>query len=238
MRALPVLFAAASAVLQAQPDVLTAVERKAGWELLFDGHNTSHWRGTASEGFPSGCWTVDNGSLRARVGKDVSIREDLVSKESFRDFELTFECRLTPGANTGVKYLVQKHIPLPSGHDYAVGFEFQLIDNEGNPDARRSPDRRSGAMYGHFPPSQDAVRAVGEWNHGRIILRNKVVQHWLNSVKVVQYRLDDEKFLDSVKTARTTTRNMAGWTNWSAPLSLQHHDGDVWFRNLKVRRLP
>ena len=149
---------------------------------------------------------------------------------------MTFECRLTKEANTGVKYLVQRHIPLPSGHDYAVGFEMQLIDDSANSDARR-PERRAGAMYGHFAPSVAAAKPIGEFDQGRIVLRNKIVQHWLNGVEVVKYRLDDQQFLDSLKNAATTTRNMYGWTNWDCPVSLQHHDGDVWFRNLKIRRL-
>jgi hypothetical protein len=224
-------------LLDAQHNSLTPDERKAGWVLLFDGSDTSRWRGTASEGFPSYCWTVDDGCLRTRLGEKNSKREDLVSKDSFRDFEMKFDCRLTKAANTGVKYLVQNHIPLFNGHDYALGFEFQLIDNEGNPDARSSPDRQSGALYNHFPPRENAVRPVGEWNSGRIVLRDKAVEHWLNGVKVVEYRLDDVRFLESLKTVRGTTRGMVGWTKWDTPVSLQHHDGDVWFRDLKIRRL-
>lgn len=69
------------------------------------------------------------------------------------------------------------------------------------------------------------------------MLREKNVEHWLNGVKVVGYRLDDPPFLESLATAITTTRNMSGWSKWDCPVSLQHHDGDVWFRNLKIRRL-
>lgn len=224
------------AVSTAAENSLTLGEKQAGWILLFDGQDTSGWRGTASESFPSRCWKVEDGCLRTRLGPDVGVREDLVSREAFGDFEMVFETRLTPGANSGVKYLVQRHIPLRNGHDFAVGFEMQLIDDGGHPDARRE-ERRSGAMYGHFAPARAASRPIGEWNQGRIVLRNKTVEHWLNGVMVVRYQLSDPEFLKSLETAPTTTQFMAGWSKWNCPVSLQHHNGDVWFRNLKIRRL-
>lgn len=155
------LFAAASASAQ---NNLTGEEKETGWILLFDGRDASGWRGTESESFPSGCWKVEDGCLRTKVGPEVKIREDLVSRETFRDFEMSFEFRLSAAANTGVKYLVQKHIPLSSGHDYAVGFEMQLIDDNGHPDARRA-ERRAGAMYGHLlrPRPSRARSASGIW---------------------------------------------------------------------------
>ncbi|MBI3209720.1 MAG: DUF1080 domain-containing protein [Candidatus Solibacter usitatus] len=216
-------------------NVLTEAEKQAGWILLFDGRDSSAWKGTASESFPAGCWTVEDGCLRTRTGPEVKIREDLVSRRTFQDFEMAFEVRLTPGANTGVKYLVQDHIPFWNGHDYAVGFEMQLIDDS-HPDAR-SLNRRAGSLYALFAPAKAAARPIGEWNVGRIVKRGKSVEHWLNGEKVVAYRLDDPSFLDSLKTVRATTRDMSGWTKWDCPVSLQHHAGDVWFRNLKIRRL-
>lgn len=77
---------------------------------------------------------------------------------------------------------------------------------------------------------------IGEWNQGRIVLRNRIVEHWLNGVIVVRYQLYDPAFMKLLSTAPTDSV-MAGWSKWNRPVSLQHHHGDVWFRNLKIRRL-
>ena len=187
---------AAVSVLVAQDNQLTPAELKAGWQLLFDGRTADRWRGTASETFPSS-WTLEDGCLRT-VTSPGKIHEDLVSQQSFRDFDLRFEWRLSPGANTGVKYLVQTHIPLSNGHDYAVGFEMQLIDDGGHPDAKVHPNRTTGAFYSHLAPSATTLRPPGEFNSGRVVLKGSHVEHWVNGAKVVEYEIDSSEIVESV----------------------------------------
>ena len=50
-----------------EPNTLTAAERAAGWQLLFDGKTTGGWRGFGSTVCPDG-WQVRDGAL-ARVGR-------------------------------------------------------------------------------------------------------------------------------------------------------------------------
>ena len=73
-----------------------------------------------------------------------------------------------------------------SGQDYVVGFEYQLLDDALNPDARNGLTHRTGALYEVFPPSYyAATRPVGEFNHSLLVVRGLHVEHWLNGVKVV-----------------------------------------------------
>lgn len=238
MARLVILVFLLSETLCGQHNQLSAQEKRDGWILLFDGKDTSSWRGAASPEFPAESWAVDDGCLRTLdPGKSPGKEwQDLLTKRTFRDFELTFECKLSPAANSGVKYLVQGP-RFFRGHNYALGFEFQLIDDDAHPDAIGNPKRQSGAVYANFAPSERAALPIGEFNRGRILLKNKVAEHWLNGTKVVTYQPDDPALRESLKTIRGTTREMADWSNWDCPISLQHHDAVVWFRNLKVRPL-
>jgi hypothetical protein len=221
-------------LLCAQDNRLTPAEQKAGWILLFDGNSTAAWRGTASDGFPT-CWTVDDHCLRTLPSRG-TVREDLVSRQTFRDFEWIFEWRLSPGANSGVKYLVQRHV-LATGHDYAAGFEMQLVDDGKGPDPARDAIRRTGALYSLIPPSSSQAHPGGEFNQGKVILKGNHVEHWVNGVKVVECELDAKEVVDLIARSKGTTRHMVGWSRRDCPVSLQHHGDPVWFRNIKIRPL-
>ncbi len=230
----PLCLLAIAALAVAQDNRLTPAEQKAGWILLFDGASTASWRGTASEGLPT-CWTVEDQCLRTLPSRG-AVREDLLSKRLFRDFEFIFEWRLSPGANSGVKYLVQRHV-LGNGHDWAAGFEMQIYDDGGRPNPTRDAIRMTGALYSLIPPSSLEARPSGEFNQGKIVLKGNHVEHWVNGVKVVECELNDPALVDRIARSKSTTRHMAGWTPKDCPVSLQHHGDPVWFKNIKIRPL-
>jgi len=118
------LFAAAATVTwaQGQPNALTEAERRSGWKLLFDGKTMEGWTRPAP-----GAWTVEDGCLKA-LPRPV-LREDLMTVEEFGDFEMTFEWKVAPGSNSGVKYLIQDVVlvdekQLPEG--MKLNFEQQV----------------------------------------------------------------------------------------------------------------
>ena len=104
IRPLLVLIAAASLGMAAD-NTLTPAERKAGWRLLFDGKTMQGWRDPSKKSQPGDAWIVENGCLKTRLNPRIS--EDLLSEESFGDFELTFDWRISLRGNTGVKYRIQ-----------------------------------------------------------------------------------------------------------------------------------
>ena len=91
-----------------------------------------------------------------------------------------------------------------------------------------------------FPPSRDVTRPVGEWNHSRLVARGEHVEHWLNGVKVV------DASLDTPEVARETgvrwgvgspvNELLVKHPRKICQISLQNHETDAWFRNLKIRR--
>ena len=250
-------------VLSAQENQLTPAERSAGWKLLFNGTDMSGWDDPRAKNPPGDAWTIENGCLKARA--HAKITEDLFTSDTFENFELAFDWRISRGGNSGVKYRIQDHVFLlsgehgkfedqvnrsienrrtdrpPKGQDYVIGFEYQLLDNALNSDARAGLSHTAGALYDMVAPTSDATRPVGEFNHSRIVLRGSHVEHWLNNVKVVDADLSSPDIKSHVAKR---------WTNGSpvyhllgdqpkhaCPISLQNHGDECWFKNIRVRRL-
>lgn len=106
MRTLAVfLIAVASAAAQ---NTLTPEEAAQGWRLLFDGKTMKGWLDPAKKNAPGDAWTIEDGCLKTVARARIS--EDLLSEESFGNFELTLDWRVAPGGNTGVKYRVQQTV--------------------------------------------------------------------------------------------------------------------------------
>jgi hypothetical protein len=105
MRLLVALLSAL-ALSNAQP-------KNAAWKMLFDGRSLAGWDDPARKSPPGDSWTVEDGCIKARANPH--IREDLLTLATVRDFELEFEWKISPGGNSGVKYLIQDRVFLERG---------------------------------------------------------------------------------------------------------------------------
>jgi hypothetical protein len=123
----------------------------AGWKSLFDGRSFAGW--TLGDGSPvTSCWTIEDGAIATLPSS--GFRSDLLSQTFVTGFELVFDFRLSPGANTGVKYFVShvlRYLTPPTMLG-AAGLEFQLIDDTSA--VIHNPDQKTGALYGLLPPEQ------------------------------------------------------------------------------------
>src|SRR5881409_269463 len=173
----------------APPNALTAAERAAGWRLLFDGRTLAGWRGLGYDTVPTAHWVVVNGAIKKIASGDVPRVADgrplnggdLMTVDSFADFELSFEWRVTPGANSGVKYNVSEAMSMAQGgagtqggptHS-ALGFEYQILDDDRHEDGKLR-SHRAGALYDLIAPNdRKHLRPVGEWNRSRILFRGR-----------------------------------------------------------------
>jgi hypothetical protein len=107
MKLLALLVLVAAVALPAD-NFLAVEEQKAGWVLLFDGRTMRGWRDPATENPPGDSWEIEDGCIKTRMKPRIS--EDLVSAASYGDFELTFDWRMSPGGNSGVKYRIQRMV--------------------------------------------------------------------------------------------------------------------------------
>ena len=102
----------------AAPNTLTSAERAAGWRLLFDGHSFAGWRGLGYDSVPTAHWVVENGTIKKIANKDVTNGPDgkrprggdLISTAAFDDFELSWDWKITPAGNSGMKYNVSEEL--------------------------------------------------------------------------------------------------------------------------------
>ena len=229
----------------APANALTAAERAAGWRLLFDGRTLNGWRGLGYDSVPTAHWVVVEGAIKKIAsGKVPTLPDgqplsggDLMTVQTFGDFELTWEWRVTPGANSGLKYNVSEELSLANAPNHAaLGFEYQILDDDRHPDGKL-PSHRAGALYDLLPPSDKKhVQPVGEWNRSTVIFRGNHGEHWLNGERIVEFDLGTAR-MDSALAA-SKFRSIPGFaTRRTAHIVLQDHGDEVYFRNIKVRDL-
>jgi hypothetical protein len=187
---LALALATIPALAQTTPNTLTNAEAAQGWHLLFDGKTSTGWRGDHSPTFPSTGWEVKDGmiSVTEHGGEEGGTAGDIITTRKYANFELLVDFRITPGANSGIKYFVDPD--LNKGPGSAIGFEYQILDDALHPDAKKGQngDRTIGSLYDMIPAAANKpVRSIDEWNTARIVVRGAHGEHWLNGVKVVEY---------------------------------------------------
>ena len=227
------------------PNQLTDAERAAGWRLLFDGRTLTGWRGLGYPGIPTQHWTVVDGTIKKIASGKVATQADgqpveggdLLSNSTYRDFERSWEWKVTPGANSGVKYNVSEELSsqVPPKHA-AIGFEYQMLDDDRHPDGRL-PTHRASALYDLVPANAHKhLRPVGEWNSSRIVFVGNHGEHWLNGEKVLEFDLGTPA-MDSAL-AKSKYRTIPGFADRrSGHIVLQDHGDEVYFRGIKIREI-
>ena len=134
------------------------------------------WRDPATETPPGDSWLIEDGCLRTRPKPRIS--EDLITSDSFADFELQFDWRISPKGNTGVKYRIQRAIFLDNTKVSRGegGFEAMLGRELANPrsDRARMAPGATGQEYtisyefqliddAGYPASSRAIRLHVDW---------------------------------------------------------------------------
>jgi len=228
-----------------------------GWTPLFDGKTFHGWRGLGYPGVPAGHWAIVDGTIEKVATKNVPPGPDgkpprggdLMTEATYGDFELAWEWKATPGANSGVKYNVSEELSTgiseltmrpatgTAGASHsAIGFEYQMIDDDRHPDGRL-PKHKTGDLYDLISSNEKKhVRPVGEWNESRIVFRGNHGEHWLNGEKVVEYDLGTPAM--NALVAASKYKAIAGFADRRrGHIILQDHGDEMYFRNIRIRAL-
>src|SRR5450631_2196061 len=224
-------------VVNTVPNFLTDYETKNGWKLLFDGESSKGWRGAYKDSFPTKDWQIQDGTITVlnTEGKEGGNGGDVVTLDQYRAFDLSFDFKLTPGANSGVKYFVTLK---ENNTGSAIGLEYQVLDDSLDPDAKlgREGDRTLASLYDLIPAAKQKrfIHPVGQWNIGRIIVYpNNHVEHYLNGIKVLEYERGSEAFKSLVAISKFKI-----WPGFGdAPeghILLQDHGNEVSYRSIKI----
>lgn len=227
MRLPTLLTCAALALLTLPACNSTGPKDGPGWRPLFDGHSTAGWRAFGKTEFPAKGWVVEDGWLKhlAKGGGG-----DIITTEKFTDFEVAWEWRVAPGANSGLKYFIDE------GRGSAIGHEYQLIDDTLHPDALIGPKRQTASLYDALPPTSHPLKPAGQINASRVLVRGNHVEHWLNGVMVLSYEIGSPEL--AAAKAQSKFKNEAKWgTKFATPILLQDHGDEIWFRNVRVHPL-
>jgi len=226
-------------------NILTAEEEEAGWKLLFDGDSFDGWRGIGLNAVPEGHWEIEEGWVKKIPSGEVPLQEDgqplvggdIMTIETFEDFELYLEWRISPAGNSGIKYNVSEEMSASSPPEHAaLGFEYQILDDALNPEGQIGSKRSASSLYDLVEPEGKTLQPAGEVNSTRILFQGSHGEHWLNGVKVLEYDIDTEDFQSLL--AESKYKDIEGFAQKrKGHIVLQDHTDAVWFRNIKIRSL-
>ncbi len=222
---------------------------------LFNGRDFTGWRGYNMPGMPEGSrWTVEEGSMKINGNGRGEGDHNIMYATPFRNFRLTFDYKVSRGANSGVFFYV-KEVPASDGPYYITAPEYQILDDANHPDARLGVggNRTSASLYDMIAPSVQNSKPFGEWNTGEIMVYQGTVVHYHNGVNVLEYHLWTPEWTAMIEKSKFSSTN----PNWPRAFEylttglgsdadgnvtggyilLQDHGTDVWFRNLRVEVL-
>lgn len=213
-----------------------------GWITLFDGKTFDGWRGYGRKDIPT-AWSIEDGAIKinglGRSDSDAENGGDIIFDRKFKNFELTFEWKVSKGANSGLFYLAQEIKGEPI---WKSSPEYQILDNVNHIDAKLGKDnnRQSASLYDLIPALPQNSKPFGEWNTGGVIVYNGTVVHSQNDENVLEYHLWTDDWKVMIEESK-----FKGWENFintggekqEGYIGLQNHGDDVWFRNIKVKVL-
>lgn len=217
---------------QKQKDnTLTPKEKKDGWQLLFDGKTLKGWKMYKNKN--ADCWAAKNGELYCKGSEtDKSdLRSDIMTVETFQDFELSIEWKISKAGNSGIMYHVTEEYDAP----YLSGPEYQLIDDIGFPE-KLEEWQKTGSDYAMYNASSHPTKAVGEYNLSRIVVKGAHREYWLNGIKIVEFEAWTPDWYKRKAEGKWKDAPGYGIAKKGA-ICLQDHGSGVWFKNIKLRKL-
>jgi hypothetical protein len=216
---------------------LSTQEKTQGWKLLFDGKTTSGWH---SYGYKSvgNAWNISDGTLHLDVANKknwpANESKDIVTNDEYDNFHLKADWKLAKKGNSGIIFYVHED-KTKYPNTYETGPEMQVLDNAGHADAK-IPKHRAGDLYDLISSSREPVKPAEEWNHAEIICNNGKLQFFLNGVSIVTTTMWNDDWKKMVANSKFKSMPDFG-TFKKGKIALQEHGEEVWYKNIKIRRL-
>jgi len=208
-----------------------------GWISLFDGQDLQGWH-TYGKSEPGAAWDVDSGAIHLNASNKKGYQSqgggDLVTNDEFGNFDFVCDWKISKGGNSGIISFVHEDTTKYK-ETWNTGPEMQVLDNAGHPDAKIKK-HRAGDLYDLISCSQETVKPYGEWNHVEIKSLNGKLDLYLNDVNVVSTTLWDDNWKKLI--AGSKFKGMPDFGTYKqGHLALQDHGFDVWYKNIKIKKL-
>jgi hypothetical protein len=216
-------------------NTLNEKEKNDGWQMLFDGSSTNGWH-TYGKQAAGKAWKATDGTLffdAASKKNTPSEGGDIVTNDEYDNFHLKLDWKISQKGNSGIIFYVHED-PAKYKNTYETGPEMQVLDNDGHPDAKIYK-HRAGDLY-DLIASKEAVKPAGQWNAAEIVSQNGNLTFYLNGEKVLQTTMWDDNWTTMV--ANSKFKAWPGFGTFKkGKIALQDHGDDVWYRNIKIKRL-
>jgi hypothetical protein len=187
----------------------------------FDGKSLTGW--VTVDNKPAGDgWEVVDGVIHRKPGGKAG---NIVTAREFGDFDLSFEWKIAPKGNSGLKYRVRSY-----GGSW-LGLEYQIYDDGAVKNVRTKGS--TGALYDLYEPNdKKALKPVGEYNTARIVVKGGRIEHWLNGKLIVEAVVGDKEWQRRIGESKFSEREKFA-ENEKGKLMLTDHGSEVWYRNFR-----
>ena len=214
-----------------------SIQKDEGWITLFDGKTTNGWH-TYGKKTAGNEWKVEGGALHLDASTPNKEGGDLVTNDEYKNFDLKLEWKISEKGNSGIIFYVHEN-PEKYHETYVTGIEMQVLDN-GTPTRLGQPDgklytHRAGDLY-DLLASKEAVKPLGQWNQVEIKAKDGKLDFYMNGEHTLSTKMWDENWKKMV--AISKFKDMPGFSAYKeGKIALQDHGADVWFRNIKIKKL-
>ena len=216
---------------------LSDEEKKEGWQLLFDGTSTKGWH-KYGDTVTGSAWKIDSGLLKL----DASVKEnwqikgggDIVTDSAYDNFHLKLDWKIDTCGNSGIIIFITEDTAKYTW-GWQTGPEMQILDNKCHPDTAYIT-HRAGSLYDLITVSKETVKPALEWNHVEIKSLNGKLDFWLNGENIVSTTMWDDNWKKMIAGSKFKAHPDFG-TVKKGKLGLQDHGNNVWFRNIKIKKI-
>jgi hypothetical protein len=208
-----------------------------GWTSLSGENALSSWH-TYGKKKAGAAWNMDSTSIHLKPAEKNGYRTagggDLVSNDTFGNFDLRLEWKIAPKANSGILIFVREDTSRYQ-ETWNTGPEMQVCDIDSNEDAQ-SLKHEAGDLYDLIASRIMSARPAMEWNQVEIVSYNRRLDFYLNDVHIISTGLWNEAWKKRI--ASSKFKDMPGFGSfYSGHIALQDHGGEVWYRNIKIKKI-
>ncbi|MEO9511037.1 MAG: DUF1080 domain-containing protein [Flavobacteriaceae bacterium] len=207
------------------------------WTVLFNGSSFDGWHFYRGEDVTDP-WKLEDDTMvfHPLAERPEGTSYNIVTDKAYTNFVLSLEWKISEGGNSGIFWGVLEDEKF--GQPYQTGPEIQILDDENHPDAKNGTTHQAGALYDMVPPSEKAVKPVGEWNRIEIMINHEsnMGHVILNGKKIVVFPVHGESWKSMVASSK-----FMDWEGFgiykTGKIGLQDHGDMVAYRNIKIKEL-